>query len=430
MSHAQRGVIARRTNTVRRVIGGVACVLGLAVLAPTAQAQNANTNATGPTFDLYGFVMADMIFEFGQSNPDWFDALRPSKLPAVEDEFGKDGRFYAGIRQTKFGAKSTIPTGIGQLKTTFEFDLYGVGVDAGQTTIRPRTMWGEIGHFGAGQADSPFMDGDVFPNILEYWGPAGMLYFRQPQVRWMPILPTAQNRNSKASIALERPGASGDQGAYADRIELDNVKARFPLPDLSADYRYGTNWGYVELGGILRALELDDLLVDDQFDLNKSMLGWGLSLSSNYKPSQTNVVRFQVVYGEGIQNYFNDAPADVGPKINVGDPIRPIEATPLPVFGMTLYLDHTWNKMLSTAIGYSRVDITNSSGQTAEAFRDGQYASLNLLATPAKNIMVGGEFQWARRDNRDSFHSDDFKMQFGFKYNFGVKFENGTVAQK
>jgi hypothetical protein len=97
---------------------------------------------------------------------------------------------------------------------------------------------------------------------------------------------------------------------------------------------------------------------------------------------------------------------------------------------MTLYLDHTWNKMLSTAIGYSRVDITNSSGQTAEAFRDGQYASLNLLATPAKNIMVGGEFQWARRDNRDSFHSQDFKMQFGFKYNFGVKFENGTVAQK
>ena len=107
MSHAQRGVIARRTNTVRRVIGGVACVLGLAVLAPAAEAQN--TNATGPTFDIYGFVMADMIFEFGQSNPDWFDALRPSKLPAVEDEFGKDGRFYAGIRQTKFAASSVLP---------------------------------------------------------------------------------------------------------------------------------------------------------------------------------------------------------------------------------------------------------------------------------------------------------------------------------
>ncbi|HKP15670.1 MAG TPA: DcaP family trimeric outer membrane transporter [Gemmatimonadaceae bacterium] len=397
------------------------------MLAPTAQAQS----ASGTNFELYGFVMADMIFEFGQSNPDWFDALRPSKLPAVEDEFGKDGRFYAGIRQSKIGAKSSTPTGLGTLKTMFEFDLYGVGVDAGQTTIRPRHMWGEIGQVGAGQTDSPFMDGDVFPNILEYWGPAGMLYFRQPQVRWMPIRGNSQNRNSKASIALERPGASGDQGNYADRIELQNVRARFPLPDLSAEYRHGTGWGYVELAGILREIRLDDLLTDDQFNLNKNMLGWGLSLSSNYKFAKSDVVRFQAVYGEGIQNYFNDAPADVGPKINVGDPIRPIEATALPVLGLVFYLDHSWNKMLSTAIGYSRVDITNSSGQAPTAFRDGQYASLNLLATPAKNIMLGGEFQWARRDNfNDGFHADDFKMQFGFKYNFGVKFENGTVAQK
>ena len=249
MSHAQRGVIARRTNTVRRVIGSVVCVLGLAVLAPTARAQD----ATGPTFDLYGFVMADMIFEFGQSNPDWFDALRPSKLPAVEDEFGKNGRFYAGIRQSKLGVKSTLPTGIGQLKTTFEFDLYGVGVDAGQTTIRPRTMWGEIGHFGAGQADSPFMDGDVFPNILEYWGPAGMLYFRQPQVRWMPILPSQGNHNSKASIALERPGASGDQGRYVDASSSTTSRRASRSRPLGG-IPHGTNWGYVELAGIVRAI--------------------------------------------------------------------------------------------------------------------------------------------------------------------------------
>jgi hypothetical protein len=421
MSNAQRCVIARRTNVGRRVVGGIACVLALAVVTPKAQAQT--QEPSGPTFDLYGFVMADLIFEFGQSNPDWFDALRPSKLAKSEDEWGRNGRFYAGIRQSKLGAKSSIPTALGPLKTTFEFDLYGVGTDAGQTTIRPRTMWGELKHFGAGQADSPFMDGDVFPNVLDYWGPAGMLYFRQPQIRWMPIVGATQ-----LYIALERPGASGDQGNYADRVELQNVRARFPLPDLSGHYRLATNWGYVQLGGIARALDLDDLL-PDTIDLQKSMFGWGLSLSSNYKPGKSDVVRFQAVYGEGIENYFNDAPADVGPKINTGDRFRPIEATTLPVLGLTLYLDHTWNKYLSTAIGYSRVDITNSSGQAADAFRDGQYASLNLLAKPAKNIQFGGELQWARRDNfLDGFNNDDFKMQFGFKYNFGVHYENGTVA--
>ena len=34
-------------------------------------------------------------------------------------------------------------------------------------------------------------------------------------------------------LALERPGASGDQGIYADRVELQGITARFPLPDFS-----------------------------------------------------------------------------------------------------------------------------------------------------------------------------------------------------
>src|SRR6187200_168353 len=151
MSNAQRCVTARRTNEGKRAVAGIACVLALTVVTPKVEAQS--QSSTGPTFDLYGFVMADMIFEFGSSDPNWFDALRPSKLPSVEDQYGNDGRFYAGARQSKIGAKSMIPTGLGPLKTIFEFDLYGVGADAGQTTIRPRHMWGEIKHFGAGQTE-------------------------------------------------------------------------------------------------------------------------------------------------------------------------------------------------------------------------------------------------------------------------------------
>jgi len=36
--------------------------------------------------------------------------------------------------------------------------------------------------------------------------------------------------------------------------------------------------------------------------------------------------------------------------------------------------------------------------------------------------MVGGEFQWGRRTNfNDGFHSDGYKAQFSFKYNFSYK---------
>ena len=43
----------------------------------------------------------------------------------------------AGVRQTRFGVK-TARRRRGDLTAKFEFDMFGTGVDAGQTTIRLR----------------------------------------------------------------------------------------------------------------------------------------------------------------------------------------------------------------------------------------------------------------------------------------------------
>ena len=56
----------------------------------------------------------------------------------------------------------------------------------------------------------------------------------------------------------------------------------------------------------------------------------------------------QFTYGEGIQNYFNDAPIDVGLKSNGGNPVTPVTGEALPIFGMVIALDHTWNDTWST----------------------------------------------------------------------------------
>ena len=147
----------------------------------------------GTTLDLYGFVMLDSGYDFRTNNPDWFDTERPTKLPAFKGEFAPDGKVYFGVRQTRFGVKTSTETGLGKLKTQFEFELFGTGVDAGQTTFRLRHAYGELGFIGAGQTWSPFMDIDVFPNSLEYWGPNGMVFFRNVQVRFMPIRAKGMN---------------------------------------------------------------------------------------------------------------------------------------------------------------------------------------------------------------------------------------------
>jgi hypothetical protein len=393
----------------------VALLLNATPLAHAQGTQQTPATETKPSMDIYGFAMLDMGYQGEQNDPNWYDVLRPTKLPSFHHEFGRDNRWFAGVRQSRLGVKTTSPTSLGDLKTTFEFDLFGVGPDAGQTTFRLRDAFGELSDFGAGQADSPFMDGSTFPNTIEYWGPNGMVYFKNVQVRYTPL-----HGDNQVEIALERPGASGDAGIFARRIELQNVQGRFPAPDLSGHYRATRGWGHVQVAGIVRLIRWDDVL-EDQFDLSGHAWGWGINTTSNLKLG-ADTVHLGVVFGEGVQNYMNDAPIDVGTEPNLGDRRTPVLGKALGLVGLLAFYDKTWNDHWTSSAGYSRLDIDTSSGQLPNDFKTGQYAVGNLLYLPVSNVMMGGEFQWGRRDNNtDGFSSHDYRVQFSFKYNFSYK---------
>jgi hypothetical protein len=193
------------------------------------------------------------------------------------------------------------------------------------------------------------------------------------------------------------------------------------MPDISASYKVNKSWGYARAAGILRILRWDDVLVD-AFDLSGDATGWGINLSSNLKPTASDTIRLQFVFGEGIQNYMNDSPVDVGVVDNRSNRVTPLLGEPLPIIGLVAFLDHTWNEKFSSTVGYSLQDIDNTDAQAPDAFRKGHYALGNLLYYPVPNAMVGGEFQWGRRENfSDGFKSDGFKLQFSFRYNFSFR---------
>jgi len=244
-----------------------------------------------------------------------------------------------------------------------------------------------------------------------------MAFFRNIQIRYMPI-----QGDTRLTIALERPGASADGGIYAGRIELANVKPKFALPDLSAEYRHAGKWGYVELAGILRSIKWEDQGTGPT-NLSGSALGWGLNLSTNIKFGKQTTFRGSVLYGEGIENYMNDAPVDVGIKNNPGNVTTPIKGVALPVTGIVAFLDHNWNEKFSTALGYSMCSITNSDAQSSDAFHMGNYAAANLMYYPVKNAMCGVELQYGDRSNfKDGWNTSITKVQFSFKYNFSQTF--------
>ncbi len=392
----------------------------ITVTNPSGQAGEPPTKKPSrSSVDFYGYVMLDSGNNFGSIDPNWYDVMRPTKLPAFKGEFGPNGNVFFGVRQTRFGVKSLTPTALGDLKTIFEFEMFGTGVDAGQTTFRLRHAYGELGHFGAGQTWSAFMDIDVFPNSLEYWGPNGMVFFRNVQARWIPI-----QGDSNVVIALERPGASADGGIYANRVELSKVSTQFKWPDLTGHARLARSWGYVQVGGIVRKIAwVDASGSSTAFDFSGGAIGWGVNVSSNLKVTKKDVAKLSVVYGSGIENYMNDAPIDIGAQNNFSNPISPVKGVALPVLGVVAFLDHNWNDKFSTSTGYSMVNISNSNAELPSDYHQGDYALTNLLYHPVKQVTMGGEFQFGRRVNfKDGFNVNDYKMQFSFRYDWSKGF--------
>ncbi|MBV6419150.1 MAG: hypothetical protein DAHOPDDO_00361 [Ignavibacteriaceae bacterium] len=392
----------------------------IAAIAVNLQAQDKNW------FQVYGFAMTDIGYDFKQIHPDWYDVVRPTKLPTYENEYGTDGNAYFSVRQTRFGVKSSTQTGLGELFTQFEWELFGTGVDAGQTTIRLRHAYGELGCIGVGQYWSPFMDIDVFPNTVEYWGPNGMAFFRNIQFRYMPI-----KGDTRLTFALERPGASADGGVYSEILQQQNIDAQFPVPDFSAEYRSAHDWGYVELAGIVRYMKWKDQGADS-IDLSGDAIGWGLNLSSNIKITQNDIARLSVLYGAGVQNYMNDATVDVGIE-TTNDPEKPVKGVAIPLLGVVAFLEHNWSDKFATAIGYSMLSMDNTNGQDYNAFKMGNYAIGNLIYYPVENVMMVAELQYGNRDNFNNLEAgqeypegylktaDILKLQFSFKYNFSHK---------
>jgi len=381
---------------------------------PAAETAASRDDKGESSFSVYGFAMLDAGYQFKQNHPDWFDTVRPTKLPAFAGEFEPDGKTYWGVRQSRLGVKSSTPTKYGELKTIFEFELFGTGVDAGQTTFRLRHAYGELGKVGAGQYWTVFGDTDAFPNTFEYWGPNGLVWFRNVQLRFMPL----KGKNS-VTIALERPGASGDQGQYADRIELDGIRPKLAWPDLTGNVRFDRDWGHIQVSGLLGSIRWIDTDDSDPYDFGGSATRAGISVTSVLNFGDKTVGRFQGTYGQGIQNYMNDATVDVGARVNAPGSARPLDGVALGMFAMSAYVDHSWNKKWASAFGYSMLDMENSSGQTGDAYNRGHYGTGNLMWYPVDNVTIGGEFQWGRRENNfDGFKSDDYRIQFAFKYNF------------
>ena len=346
--------------------------------------------------------------------------MRPTKLPKYKNEFGPNGNFFIGVRQTRFGVRSSKVTKFGELKTQFDFDLFGFGKDAGQTTIHLVNGFGQLGKFIAGQTPSTFMDTEVFPVTLDYWGPSSRIFFLNIQLRYTPVF----TEKERFAIAIERPGATADGSDYSNSVDIQNVKPRLPLPNLVTHYRHNWKWGYTQIGALAKYLEWKDLSPTPAQDLSGTDFGWAFTASTVINPKNRLKLKFQGEYGEGCENYMADPSPDIALTSNPGSSISQIKGKALPAWGFLSFVEVEWTKKLKSSLGYSMINIKNADLQSPDAFRKGQYGLINLRCYPVNDAMFGIEYQYGKRDNfKDGFYSNGNKIQFSFKFNFSHKVE-------
>lgn len=381
---------------------------GAPVVAVGSVAQEGAKEPEKARVEFYGHVMLDAIQDGKQMNPDWNATMRPSQIPILcpgSPGCGRDGATVFSVRQSSLGFKSFIPTSLGEVRTDLSFDLFGTN---GGTQVHWLNAWAELGMFGVGQGYSNFMDIDVFPNTIDYWGPSGMVFVRNPQLRVTPW----NKDGMSVSVSLESPNSAIDTGKISrvDPALGSGISGWNKLPDLVGAVRVDRDWGHVKAAAIARQVGYQNT-ASANGEPSGSRAGYGLNLSGAFKLLGRDKLSWQVASGKGIASYMNDGGVDLAPN-------AALQAQAVTSLGWLVYYGHAWNDKWSSSIGYSEHRQNNTDGQLFTAFHKGSYSSLNLLYQLAGNVMVGGEFIWGRLENKLGMTADDYRFQFSTKVSF------------
>jgi hypothetical protein len=357
---------------------------------------------TNTSLQIGGFVQLDAIFDADRIGDK--DAFIVNTIPTGSSKAGAGDSNFS-IRQTRLFLKTQTPTkDWGSLVTYVEIDFFGT--DGAEPRIRH--AYGQIGdkfQLLAGQTWSAFQDATVFPSTLDFQGPSGIITSRRPQVRLRQVW----DDQWTSVIAIEDPKTDiANPGGIAGEKST-------PYPDLDANVRWTPDWGHLQLSGVVRYLQFDP-----DVGSRESAWGYGLSLTGSVKAfrideKHVDALLFQLAVGNGIARYINDTS---GLGLDAALSASGDDLDGLDTFAGMIAYQHWWHKKWASTAGYSIVSVDNSASEPGSDYHSGQYAVFNLRYYPAERVMLGLEFLYGIREDKDGSHGDDVRLQFSAQYRF------------
>lgn len=291
------------------------------------------------------------------------------------------------------------------LKIYNEVDFYN---DSSSTSmsLRVRHFYAQAWGLLVGQTFSTFMDIDVYPDVIDYEGPNGIMYKRQPQIRYtLPVYKGPDKEKVSLFASIEQPTSEVSSGTAALSLGASAVNR---MPDAVIGSRWDGKFGHVQGTAVFR-----DLSFETPNGSSMSTLGWGTSLSGALNLSKRDLVMGQVTYGKGISHYVNDLG---GENLDAAYDGRNFEA--IPVFATTAAYTHQWNDQWSSTIsgGYVRLDAPAALGPLT--LDNTVYATVNLLWRPTPAVRVGLEYLYGRKEVLNGAERDAQRLNFVIRYDF------------
>jgi len=378
------------------------------VIAPDSAAEKGAKDADKARVEISGKVQGDYIFDFKRVDPTWNATLRPSKIPINcpgDPGCGKDGETIFSVKQTQIAVKGFIPTTAGEIKTELSLDLFNGGTT---NSFRLLNAWAQLGNWSVGQYYTLFMNIDTFPNTIDYWGPNGMTFIRNPQLRYtMPF-----GKDMKLAVSLESPGSAIDTGKVGAAAPGVGIQGRTHYPDVIGRWSLERESSQLQVAAMLRSIGWETTTTPDN-NPSGTKAGYGATVMGFLGVGKgKDRVTGQLVFGKGIASYMNDGGVDIAPNL------ASREAEAVKSVGGFVYFDHYWSDKWSSSFGASMHRQTNTDGQLDNAFHEGRYASANLLYYPAKNILVGGEVLYGRNEQKNGQTGKDERVQFTAQFKF------------
>ncbi|MDF0749584.1 DcaP family trimeric outer membrane transporter [Marinobacter sp. 71-i] len=380
-----------QSNKLRMAIRSTAAV---AILGVAAQANAISFETGGYQTDIYGYGRLNASYDIDSNQA--LSTRSGSYDGLVNNDDAADGHFGADAFQSRIGLKTVTPEGV---TVNVEGDFRG----GGGGSLRLRHAYGEYNGVLMGQTWSNFtsfvgntstLDFDSLPGLAGYQG-------RVAQARYTTG-PLSFSLEDPQNSLLDPTGASTDTKdglpAITARLQDSQGGLSYSAAILAHQVGYDTgtedesSMGFATFGALKMALS-DMITIQGTLsytDGANSFLyrsGDNFGAASAYVDPASGDVETISGYGGSVGAGFN---LGGGRSINVG-------------YGM---VEVDWDDAEDDGVAVGDQSESNSA------------VMANYQWTPVKNVMMGVEYQFLKRENVSGDDGDASRLLFAAQYNF------------